>query len=49
MEEHNCNEQPSFVLIYREDKDWRIVIEEYGDHEPINYCPYCGIKLVSDE
>lgn len=43
---HDCAEQAlvSGSVFFR-NGGWYIVIEDRGDHEPINYCPYCGVKL----
>lgn len=46
--EHTCNEKPEYVSIMKDEKwdTYRLCIEDYGDWSPINYCPYCGEKLV---
>jgi hypothetical protein len=45
LEEHNCENSKEHGAIYKKEDVWFIVLEEYGDHVPIKYCPYCGEVL----
>lgn len=46
-EVHECERKPDAMgTIFVTEKGWNIQVEEHGDIEPIQYCPYCGTKLV---
>jgi hypothetical protein len=47
---HDCDKQKHVdgVVIYSRGR-WVIIVETHGDAEPINFCPYCGVKLEEPE
>ncbi|MNV34858.1 hypothetical protein D3C71_1262900 [compost metagenome] len=45
---HNCPEGSvvgGTVFFASHSNRWNLVVEDYGDAEEINYCPYCGRRL----
>lgn len=46
MKEHSCKEMDICNILFdKENNEWDLLINEEGIHK-INYCPFCGKKLI---
>lgn len=45
--EHECDDMKlkENAYIFYAKYRWLMIIEDYGDHCEISYCPFCGKKL----
>jgi len=46
---HECEENEDNFKIYEENLGWNIDFDCYHTIWPIDYCPFCGVKLCKEE